>query len=236
MSPPPLRAAQLRAAELFGPTFQGEGPSAGQLALFVRLAGCGVGCSYCDEPGSWDWTRYDRDAETTLTTAGDILDWAAGIPAELAVITGGEPLAQRRALAELAAGLAGAGKRVEIETSGTIAPGTRLCEPVSLFSVSPKLAFSEVPYARRIRPRALEALAATGKAVFKFVARGEEDLDEAGELADRFGLAPVWIMPEGTRSWEVLATMRELAEPVLARGWNLTGRGHVLLWENARGR
>ncbi len=41
-------------------------------------------------------------------------------------------------------------------------------------------------------------------------------------------------MPEGTDSTTVLDRMRLLADPVLARGWNLTSRLHILLWENAR--
>jgi organic radical activating enzyme len=169
-------------------------------------------------------------------TAGQIVTWASGIPAGLVVITGGEPLAQQRGLIELAAALADGGRRVEIETSGTITPVPVLASAVAAFNVSPKLASSGVPYERRIRPDALAALAATGKAVFKFVACGRKDLDEVAELADRFGLAPVWIMPEGVTEERVLAGMRDLADDVLRRGWNLTGRMHILLWGGARGR
>ena len=152
------------------------------------------------------------------------------------MITGGEPMAQQRGLIELAVALTDGGRRVEIETSGTITPVPVLASSVSAFNVSPKLASSGVPYERRIRPDALAALAATGKAVFKFVACGRADLDEVADLADRLGLAPVWIMPEGTTADRVLEGMRELADGVLERGWNLTGRSHVLIWDGARGR
>jgi 7-carboxy-7-deazaguanine synthase len=215
----------LRVFSTFGPTFQGEGPACGQLAAFIRLAGCGVGCIYCDERQTWD------PAGGTVRTVGELRDWALGVPADLVVITGGEPLAQRRPLASLAVSLAAAGRRVHIETSGTIAPGPELGAAVSMFVVSPKLANSGVPERRRIRPEALAAFTATGKAVFKFVACDKGDLDEVAELAVRFGLAPVWIMPEGVTAERQVAGMRELAEETLRRGWNLTGRMHVLLWE-----
>jgi 7-carboxy-7-deazaguanine synthase len=231
-----VTSAVLRVAEMFGPTFQGEGPSAGQLAAFVRLSGCPVRCSWCDEPQTWNWSRFDRGAESRPVTAGQIVTWASGIPAELVVITGGEPMTQQRGLIELAGALTDGGRRVEIETSGTITPVPVLASSVSAFNVSPKLASGGVPYERRIRPDALAALGATAKAVFKFVACGRGDLDEVAELADRFGLAPVWIMPEGVTEERVLAGMRDLADDVLSRGWNLTGRMHILLWGGARGR
>jgi 7-carboxy-7-deazaguanine synthase len=226
----------LRVAEMFGPTFQGEGPSAGQQAAFVRLSGCGVGCGWCDEPQTWDWSRYGRDQESRPMAVDEVSAWVRTAGTGLAVITGGEPLAQRKGVAALAGSLTSAGLRVEVETSGTIVPGLDLCAAVSAFNVSPKLANSRVPYGRRIRPRALEAFAACGKAVFKFVACGADDLAEVADLAHRFGLAPVWIMPEGTSADEVLAGMRALADDVLERGWNLTGRAHVMIWDGARGR
>jgi 7-carboxy-7-deazaguanine synthase len=231
-----VTSAVLRVVETFGPTFQGEGPSAGQRAAFIRLSGCPVRCSWCDEPQTWDWSRFDRHTESRPMTAEQAFAWASGIPAELVVITGGEPLAQQHGLIELVTALADSGRRVEIETSGTITPVPVLAASVSAFNVSPKLASSMVPFDRRIRPDALAAFSASGKAVFKFVAHGPQDLDEVAELAGQFGLAPVWIMPEGVTEERVLTGMRELADDVLRRGWNLTGRMHILLWGGARGR
>ena len=127
---------------------------------------------------------------------------------------------------------------MEIETNGTVTPSPDLVEQVAAFNVSPKLAAFAAgrDVERRINPDALAALVASGKAVFKFVVDSIADLTEIGELQARFGLAPVWVMPEGVASKVVTARMRELAEPVLARGWNLTTRLHVLLWEDTRGR
>jgi 7-cyano-7-deazaguanosine (preQ0) biosynthesis protein QueE len=231
-----MTSTVLRVAELFGPTFQGEGPSAGQQAAFIRLSGCPVRCSWCDEPQTWDWSRFSQKEESQALAAEQVSAWASGVRADLIVITGGEPLTQQRGLIELVTTLTDTGRRVEIETSGTIAPVPALAAAVSAFNVSPKLANSLVPYQRRIRPAALAALAATGKAVFKFVACGRDDLVEVAELAERFSLEPVWIMPEGVTAERVVTGMRDLADEVLARGWHLTGRMHVLVWGDARGR
>jgi 7-carboxy-7-deazaguanine synthase len=230
------RSAMLVACEIFGPTFQGEGPSAGTRAFFLRLSGCNLSCGWCDTPYTWDWTRYNRDEQTRKMTVEQVLRWVLGQDAELMVITGGEPLLQQRCLLPVTAALAGAGWRVEIETNGTVTPDDALVDTVTAFNVSPKLANSGVPQPRRIRPQTLARLAATGRSVFKFVVTGPGDLDEVGDLVGRFGLHPVWIMPEGTNPDTVMSGLRELAEPVLARGWNLGNRLHILLWRDERGR
>ncbi len=231
-----MNAGLLRVAELFGPTFQGEGPSCGQRAAFVRLSGCPVRCAWCDEPQTWDWSRFDRRTESRLLSISKVSSWADTVTAELVVITGGEPLVQQRALVPLVGTLASAGRRIEIETSGTIAPSKSLAASAAAFNVSPKLASSRVPASRRIRPGALSAFAASSKAVFKFVACAPADLAEVADLEARFGLAPIWIMPEGVTSEKVLNGMRDLADEVLQHGWHLTGRMQVLLWGDVRGR
>jgi 7-carboxy-7-deazaguanine synthase len=230
------REASLAVSELFGPTVQGEGPSAGRLASFIRLSGCPLSCRWCDTPWTWDWTRFDRSTEQHRMTTASVLAWALGQSARLIVITGGEPLLQARQLAGLATALTDGGGEVEIETNGTIAPPPALVREDVRFNVSPKLANSGIPAARRIRGHALRALAASGKARFKFVVTDPADLDEIAGLRDAYGLDPVWVMPEGTSSAVVLAQMKALADPVIARGWNLSSRLHVLLWEDTRGR
>lgn len=228
----------LLVAELFGPTFQGEGPSAGQQAMFVRLSRCNLSCPSCDTPYTWDTSRFDLRVHTTRRSPQDIAVWALAMPTSLVVITGGEPLLQQAVLLPLVTALTGAGRRVEVETNGTVTPTAELAAQVTTFNVSPKLAGFAAPgdADRRIDPEALQRFVASGKAVFKFVASSVADLDEIASLQQRFGLDPVWVMPEGTASGTVVHGMRELADAVLARGWNLTTRLHVLLWEDTRGR
>ncbi|MFF0146979.1 7-cyano-7-deazaguanosine (preQ0) biosynthesis protein QueE [Amycolatopsis sulphurea] len=223
--------------ETFGPTFQGEGPSTGRYAHFIRLFGCHLSCAWCDSPHTHD-TRYDLDAEQRVLSIEDILSWLAADPADLLVITGGEPLLQAHLLGRLLCAIRerALATEIEIETSGTIAPTNMITSAVKRFNVSPKLAHSGLRRHQRIRPTVLRDFAEGGKAIWKFVVQELADLAEIQELADTYGLHPVWIMPEGTDSTTVLARMRMLADPVLARRWRLSTRLHTLLWENDRGR
>lgn len=224
--------------EKFGPTFQGEGPSTGCLARFIRLFGCHLSCTWCDTPHTWDHRRHDLIAEQDITRSEDVLTWLDTGQSGLVVITGGEPLLQQQALGPLLAAIRvrGLATDIEVETSGTIAPTPPVIEAVTRFNVSPKLAHSGLREHQRIRPAVLRHLAATGKASWKFVAQCPADLTEIEHLVREYRLNPVWVMPEGTDSTTVVNRMRLLADPVLARGWNLSTRLHTLLWENDRAR
>jgi organic radical activating enzyme len=89
---------------------QGEGVWAGTNAFFIRLAGCDVGCPWCDTKHSWNARRHPQ-----RLTADLIAEAKAANPA-IVVITGGEPLMHD--LSSLSNGLRAAGLRVHLETSG----------------------------------------------------------------------------------------------------------------------
>ena len=91
-------------------TLQGEGFHQGKAAYFLRLAGCDVGCVWCDVKESWN-----RDAHPE-TSVGEMLDLIGQTPAQLVVITGGEPFMYN--LKPLIDALHHQGLNVHIETSG----------------------------------------------------------------------------------------------------------------------
>ncbi|MGI8807255.1 MAG: 7-carboxy-7-deazaguanine synthase QueE [Acidimicrobiales bacterium] len=219
---------------MFGPTLQGEGPSAGQAAAFVRLGRCNLACRWCDTPYTWDWDRHDPAAELTTMAVTDVLARLDAMDVGLLVVTGGEPLLQQRHLPPLLEGAKARGWSVELETAGTLAP-TPAVDPVDRFNVSPKLANSGMAPERRYRPDVLRAFQASGRAVFKFVVAEPSELDEVDAMVAECGLERVWVMPEGTDATTLVARMQELAPHVVARRWNLTPRLHVLLWGDTRG-
>jgi organic radical activating enzyme len=237
-SPASTVPRSLLVAEYFGPTLQGEGPCTGQQALFIRLSRCNLTCPGCDTPYTWDWARFDPRVESRRIPVDELAGWALGFAVPLVVVTGGEPLLQQPALARLARTLSGHGRRVEVETNGTCVPSAELIEVIARFVVSPKLsAFGAgMSERRRVNPAALREFATSGQAEFKFVITGADDLDEVAALQKEFSLFPVWVMPEGTSRHTVLKGLAWLAEHALARGWHLSGRLHVLLWGDERGR
>jgi 7-carboxy-7-deazaguanine synthase len=231
-------------AEIFGPTFQGEGPSAGQVAAFIRLGGCNLTCRDCDTAYTWDAGRYDLRTEITNTPVLEVIEQVPNAP--LVVVTGGEPLLYQHTegLNTLIDALVYK-RRIEIETNGTIAPGPTLLRWQNItFNVSPKLAgpISDDERHRRLVPAALAACAALAResrARFKFVCAEPADLDAAAALCTEYRIPArqVWIMPAGTDPGTVLDRARRLADGCLARGYNLSLRQHVLLWPDTdRGR
>ena len=90
-------------------TIQGEGVHAGKPAYFVRLAGCDVGCVWCDVKESWPTEGYP------VHTADEICSWVLATPAKMVVITGGEPAMYD--CHPLVNTLKLAGYRVHVETS-----------------------------------------------------------------------------------------------------------------------
>ncbi len=94
-------------------SLQGEGFHAGRSAFFIRLAGCRVGCTWCDTKHSWTQTGHPVRALGEL--AGET-QTAAKAGAAFVVITGGEPL--HHELDALCTVLEPAGLPLHLETSG----------------------------------------------------------------------------------------------------------------------
>jgi 7-carboxy-7-deazaguanine synthase len=91
-------------------TLQGEGYHQGRAAYFIRLGGCDVGCVWCDVKESWEEGSHPK------YEVGSLKSEVRKTPAEIVVITGGEPLMHN--LDALTGDLQEAGLKTHIETSG----------------------------------------------------------------------------------------------------------------------
>jgi organic radical activating enzyme len=107
-------------------TIQGEGYFAGKSAYFIRLAGCDVGCVWCDVKDSWDVEVHP------ILKIDSLLREINLVNANFVVITGGEPALYN--LSTLINKLKKSGIRTAIETSGCY----KLLGDIDWYCFSPK--------------------------------------------------------------------------------------------------
>jgi 7-carboxy-7-deazaguanine synthase len=223
--------------EIF-PSIQGEGPSRGLPSVFLRLALCNLRCSWCDTRYTWDWERYDRRTEIVEMDPGSVVREIERFGHRNVVITGGEPLLQQRVLVPLAVALKRSGRRLEVETNGTLTPVPTLADAVDQWNVSPKLASSGNPAALREAKASLSFFATRASARFKFVVCAPADVDGVRELVDRYGVPAerVTLMPEAQDPSTLVARNSWLAPACREAGFDLSPRLQIILWGGARAR
>jgi len=107
-------------------TLQGEGRYVGHAAYFIRLAGCDVGCSWCDVKESWE---VEKDQYIEIAALVEAVEKSR---AAIVVITGGEPAMYN--LGPLTDALEAIEVQVNIETSGAYSLSGKL----DWICVSPK--------------------------------------------------------------------------------------------------
>lgn len=94
-------------------TLQGEGPFAGDGAVFLRLHGCPLTCFFCDTDFS-----NPKDPMVNIGDIADMIEAVAPGWCKLLVVTGGEPVRQN--LAPLINIMIKDGWTIQIETSGIL--------------------------------------------------------------------------------------------------------------------
>lgn len=230
--------------EIFA-SLQGEGPSAGMPVAFVRLSRCNLACVWCDTAYTWhfagdnrphrDGIAFDRTANQVTLSPAEIAARIAILGQKRLVITGGEPLLQGGALAEMLEALPDIS--VEIETNGTVAAPARLDIRVDQYNVSPKLAHSGNPAELALIPERMDAYASDPRAFFKFVIAAPEDVAEVLALQRLYRIKPghIFLMAEGTDSTTQRTRQAWLAPLCLEHGLRMSDRLHIHLYGDIRG-
>lgn len=235
-------------------TLQGEGPSAGLPAVFIRASRCNLHCVWCDTDHTWNFEGtpwpHEKDAtpgyakhrkleatiELTPAAAADLI---LSYHCPRVVITGGEPLLQENDFLEMITHIRThqADCVFEVETNGTRTPSPAFAEAVDQFNVSPKLSNSGVKPSLRLVPDTLRFFANSPKAWFKFVIAAKADLDEVLALQKEFPIpaSRILLMPEGRTAAELDTTAADIAEHCRTHGFRFCDRLHIRLWGDKRG-
>lgn len=198
--------------ELFT-SIQGEGLWSGRLHHFIRMAGCGIGCLYCDtvparERGGRFLVEEETGGENPVSPAGAV-DLVASLDtrrpeASALAVTGGEPLEQVGFLASflpLVRSRILDGRPVLLETAGLHAEAmARIAPQVDLVSMDIKLpSLSGVEDAWPRHERFLETLEGTRfyvKVVVNEEVRPAEVETAAKAVARVDRSAPFFLQPE----------------------------------------
>ncbi len=203
-------------------SFQGEGPNAGKPAIFLRFGACNLRCTWCDSKFTWD----PKVADNFQTTADALVKKIKNYPCKHLVITGGEPMLQQQAIAEILKHLPG--YTAEIETNGSVE--CKISRSLTQINCSPKLSNSgNKPYTLKIKPT-------NKKAIFKFVVSQPENLKEIKIYCrkNRIPAGKVWLMPQGVSSKELAARSLWIIEACKKEGYHFTTRLHILMYGNKR--
>ncbi len=160
-------------------SINGEGPRAGEIAVFLRFCGCNLNCSYCD-------TRWANtsDVKYEIASAEEIVEYVKSTGVKNVTLTGGEPLLQAD-IARLIVLLGETGAEVEIETNGSV--------PLKDFvSLSPRPAVTadyKLPSSGMEKYMLTENFSyLTLRDAVKFVVGDRYDLARAEEVINKYGL------------------------------------------------
>ena len=162
-------------------SINGEGQHAGELAVFVRLRGCYLKCSYCDT--RWACTE---DAKADEMTEAEIVSYVISTGVKRVTLTGGEPLLADNAIDLLEAFAAHKDIFVEIETNGSvdIHPFAEIDNPPA-FTLDYKLEGSGME--DRMLTDNFKYL--SSKDTVKFVCSDVSELDRVCEIVDKYRIS-----------------------------------------------
>ena len=210
-------------------SINGEGRRCGQLATFIRFAGCNLNCGYCDTA----WAN-DRKVAFDPMTAEEVYAYIKETQVTNVTLTGGEPLLQQD-MGELLELLSQDPELyVEIETNGSVllSKFSDLENPPS-FTMDYKL-----PSSGMERMMALENFDhLTEKDTVKFVSGSMEDLENARELINKYKLTEktsIFISPVfGDIELESIV---DFMKDNQMNGVNMQVQLHKIIWDpNERG-
>lgn len=163
-------------------SIDGEGPSSGELATFIRFQGCNLRCSWCDTTYS-----FNKDSISEILSTNEIYEYIKSNQVNNVTLTGGEPLIQNN-IDELLELLNNDDDlTVHIETNGTVD-----IEPFKNKYIGNNISYIvdfKLPSSNMSDKMNYNNLKAVGQNdVYKFVLGSNDDLEMAYELIKEYDL------------------------------------------------
>ena len=175
----------MKVSEIFK-SIEGEGIRMGQAAVFVRLHGCNLRCSYCDSMYAVEGPDFKLMSVGEVLAAVEAYRNESGV--KCVTLTGGEPLIHE-GVGELLSAFCDGGFEVNVETNGTVPCKWQL--PGLFYTMDWKCKSSGM--STRMK---MENIISLGKNdVLKFVVGSVEDLQEAEGVVARLSLTSPDNMP-----------------------------------------
>jgi len=208
-------------------SINGEGRLCGQLAVFIRFAGCNLNCSYCDTA----WANKNN-TPFELMTAKDIYDYINATKVRNITLTGGEPLIQEGIIELLQVLSEDKELHVEIETNGSVSLNEFMnIENPPSFTMDYKL-----PSSGMEQMMCLDNLKnLTNKDTLKFVSGSLEDLQKAKQIIDNFKLinkTNIYISPVFGKI--EMDSIVEFMKDNEMNGVNLQIQLHKVIWDPSK--
>lgn len=205
-------------------SINGEGSKAGQLAVFIRFAGCNLDCVYCDTK----WAN-EEDVSYLEMSKEEIYEYIKNTGVKNITVTGGEPLLQDGIYEFLEYLSLDKELYVEIETNGSV--------DISLFKKidnTPSFTMDyKLDYSKMENKMFLDNLKKLDKRdVIKFVSGSQKDLEILKNIVEKYSLmertkvyvSPVFgaIEPSVIVDWMIDNNLN---------GMNLQIQMHKIIWD-----
>ena len=209
----------------------GEGPSSGELATFIRFQGCNLRCSWCDTTYSWD-----KESTSEVLTAKEIYNYIKENGVTNVTLTGGEPLIQENIDELLELLNIDDNLKIHIETNGAVD-----IEPFKKRHKKNNISYIvdfKLPSSNMTNKMNLNNLKVVENSdVYKFVVGSNEDLQMAYELISKYDLTSKCLVYLSPVSGNI--DMQEIVEFMKDKKLNkvrLQAQLHKIIWDkNARG-
>lgn len=212
-------------------SIDGEGPSSGEIATFIRFQGCNLRCSWCDTAYSWE-----KESTNELLSSNEIYEYIKSNGSTNVTLTGGEPLIQDN-IHELIELLSSDETiKIHIETNGSVD-----IEPFKKRHHKSNIIYIvdyKLPSSKMDKFMNLTNLSNVERNdVYKFVIGSLEDLHEAYEIIQKYDLTTKCLVYFSPVSG--IIELEEIVEFMKDKKLNnvrLQVQLHKIIWDkNARG-